>query len=123
MEAEAVLTILMGVQRRECHLVSSEIVDTEIDQNPDLERQRKIRDILSLASSHVSVGPRQSARLNELSKHGFGAYDAAHLACAEAAGVNVLLTTDDDFINKAQRLGVAKVRVCNPVAWFTEGEL
>ena len=72
---------------------------------------------------HIPVSSHQLARANELSKQGFGTYDAAHLARAEAADVDVLLTTDDDFINKAQRSGVAKIRVCNPVRWIAEGEL
>ena len=45
--------------------------------------------------------------------------DSVHLACAEAAGVGVLLTCDDVFLRRARRLGLA-LRVLNPVAYLQE---
>jgi predicted nucleic acid-binding protein len=52
---------------------------------------------------------------------GYGAFDALHLACAEQATVDVLLTTDDHFIKQvARRLGKPTIRVLNPVNWMQE---
>jgi hypothetical protein len=52
---------------------------------------------------------------------GYGAFDALHLACAEQATVDVLLTTDDRFIKQvARRLGKPTIRVLNPVNWMQE---
>jgi hypothetical protein len=49
---------------------------------------------------------------------GYGAFDALHLACAEAAQVDVPLTTDDGFLRKASRRdGSPRVLVRNPVCW------
>jgi predicted nucleic acid-binding protein len=43
---------------------------------------------------------------------GYGALDALHLASAEQALVDVLLTTDDRFIRQAERrLGKPTIRV------------
>jgi hypothetical protein len=42
-------------------------------------------------------------RAREFHEAGYGPLDALHLACAEAAGVDVLLTTDDGFVSKAAR--------------------
>jgi hypothetical protein len=50
-----------------------------------------------------------------------GAFDALHLACAEQAMVDVLLTTDDRFTHQAGRLlGNPTIRVLNPVNWLQE---
>jgi predicted nucleic acid-binding protein len=52
---------------------------------------------------------------------GYGAFDALHLACAEQAAVDVLLTTDDRFIKQVgRRLGKPTIRVLNPVNWVQE---
>jgi len=41
-----------------------------------------------------------------------------HLACAEQAQVDVLLTTDDRFLRRVQRgLGNSAIKVENPVNW------
>ena len=53
---------------------------------------------------------------------GFAAYDALHMASAESAGADVLLTTDDQLLRCAR--GTAErlfVRVLNPVEWVREG--
>jgi hypothetical protein len=52
---------------------------------------------------------------------GYGTFDALHLATAESAGADALLSTDDRFIKRASR-GVANPRipVKNPVLWIQE---
>lgn len=57
-------------------------------------------------------------RAKNLEAAGYGAFDALHLACSEAAQVDVLLTTDDGFVRKASRRdGNPRVPVRNPVSW------
>ena len=48
-------------------------------------------------------------------------YDALHLACAEAAKVDVFFKTDDDLI-KSYRVMTPKPKmlVINPLAWISE---
>lgn len=42
-------------------------------------------------------------------------------ACAEAAGADILLSTDDAFVRRARRLQHdLRVRVTNPVQWLKE---
>ena len=120
LESEAVLAILGRVQRKECVLISSEALETEIAENPDIERLGKVQDVLKVASCYVKIGDRESVRAKELGPHGFGGYDAVHVACAESAIADVLLTTDDGFVNAARRCGNMKVRVCNPLRWVAE---
>ncbi len=122
LESEAVLAILGQVQRKECVLINSEVLETEIEENPDSERLGKVQDMLRDASCHVKIGNRESVRAKELGSKGFGSYDAFHVACAESGVADVLLTTDDGFVNAARRYGNLKVRVCNPLRWVAERE-
>lgn len=52
---------------------------------------------------------------------GFKGMDALHLTCAERAGVDVFLTTDDQILRMVARSGqVLRVRVANPLTWLEE---
>lgn len=48
---------------------------------------------------------------------GYGPFDALHVAIAESAGVDALLTTDDRMLKRTGRkLGNPRIRVENPVS-------
>jgi predicted nucleic acid-binding protein len=56
-----------------------------------------------------------------LRAEGFAVFDALHLSCAEAGQADVLLTTDDRFLRRAERLeNMLQVKVVNPVRWLME---
>jgi len=56
-----------------------------------------------------------------LEDRGFGAVDALHLACAEKAKADVLLTTDDLLLRKSGKYSaMLTVRVANPLTWLEE---
>jgi predicted nucleic acid-binding protein len=77
--------------------------------------------LLALASEIVEVDDGIASRSADLQFAGYGAYDALHLACAEAARVDVLLTTDDGFIRRASRkVGQPLLAVRNPLSWDEE---
>ena len=55
-------------------------------------------------------------RAKFLNSLGYGEFDALHLAIAERANADLLLTTDDRFLRQAARgLGNPSVRVANPL--------
>ena len=119
LEAEAVLIILAAVERGQYEMVSSEALELENDNNPDAARRNRVRDMLLPAISTQRVGEDEAGRAGILSPMGFGAYGALHLACAEAAGADVLLTTDDRFVKTAARVRKElRIRVRNPVLWL-----
>ena len=61
------------------------------------------------------------ARAEELERLGFKALDTLHIACAEAGGAEVLLTTDDRMLAKTEKLrGSLRVRIENPILWLME---
>jgi len=95
LETEAVLLILERCQAGTWRLLGSAAVDYEISRIPDVERRRKAFHLASIAHVKEVVSEAVQARAEELERLGFKALDVLHIACAEAAGADVLLTTDD----------------------------
>ena len=118
-EAEAVERILGRIRTGEIEWVSSEAIVDEIENNPDVDRRIENATLLTLASETVEVDIIAVRRASALAVAGYGAYDALHLACAEAAGADVLLTTDDRFVRlAARRVGQPAIPVRNPLFWI-----
>lgn len=119
-EAEAVEQILRRMRDGEIQWTSSEALVDEIDRNSDLERRLENTALLTLATESLEVDAVIARRAADLQIAGYAAYDALHLACAEAARVDVLLTTADGFIRKVSRRdGRPLVAVRNPLFWST----
>jgi predicted nucleic acid-binding protein len=117
-EAEAVEQIFRRMRDGEIRWICSEALVDEIGRNPDGARRMENAALLALASESLEVDGSIARRAANLQTAGYGAYDALHLACAEAAQVDVLLTTDDGFIRKVSRRdGSPLVRVLNPLSW------
>ena len=93
----------------------------EIQQTLDTERRDQVLLIASGVHQHITISPEAITRAKQLEKVGFGGYDALHLACAEQAGCDVFLTTDDKVIKLAERQPAQiKVQVLNPLKWLEE---
>jgi predicted nucleic acid-binding protein len=101
--------------------VSSEALVEEIASNPRVERRLQNTALLTLAAETVSVTDPVAVRARQLEAAGYGPFDALHLACAESAGVDVLLTTDDGFIRRVRRGdGFPRIPALNPLSWSQE---
>lgn len=123
-EAEAIERILRGVREGTCQWVGSEALVYEIERNPDRTRLLENRALLALSIGQVEATDEVLDRARRLEAAGYGAFDAVHLASAEAAGADVLLTTDDRFIARAYRGdGFPRIPVRNPVSWLEEASL
>ena len=121
LEAFAVLSVLRRIEMGEWLGITSEAAETEIANDTNVERRTKVQKYARLAKVFVIVGEDETQRSLELQAFGFGAYDALHVACAERAESDVLLTVDDRFLRIAVRIGNAlHVKVANPVNWLLE---
>ncbi|MBI1791373.1 MAG: PIN domain-containing protein [Acidobacteria bacterium] len=120
-EAEAVERVLAGVRLGTVELISSEALDDEARRNPSMERRLEAETLLSLASASVEVDDAVGRRAQGLVSLGYGPFDALHIAAAESAGVDALLSTDDRLIKRTARgLGNPRIPVRNPVSWIKE---
>jgi predicted nucleic acid-binding protein len=121
LESEAVLTIFTQSKIKNWLLLNSEVIDIEISKIPDSDKRQKVGILSSLLKPLIIIDENVERRAMTLEDLGFESYDALHIACAEKGKTNILLTTDDKFLNKGfQYKDILKVRVENPVKWFME---
>lgn len=97
--------------------VGVENVEVESD-SVVLHRVRVL--ICRAATGRVALAAHATSRARHLRSQGLRDIDALHLAVAEAAAVEVLLTTDDDFIRAARNLQPPSPVRVNPVVFATE---
>jgi predicted nucleic acid-binding protein len=120
MESEAVLSIIDSCEKVDgWGFFSSDALDDEIDQNLDLIRKLKVLNLYCAASEHIDINAEIIQRANYFEQQGVKPYDALHLASAEYAKADILLTTDKQFMRRAHPLGVTP-RVANPLEWLLE---
>jgi predicted nucleic acid-binding protein len=123
LEAAAVGMILERVDEGRWIHVSSEIAQIEIDANPDPPRRARVQLLLPEAGNIVMLKPAIFTRAAALELLGFKAADALHVATAEEAAADVLLSCDDRFCRTAQRHARRlMVPVRNPLNWLDEVE-
>jgi len=119
LEAEAVKAIMLRIGKGQWIGVTSPVVDIEIGQMSDPDRFIEVGLMVAEMREAVDSGDDERCRALALKKLGFSGFDAAHLACAEKAQVDVFLTTDDGLLKKAAGCGSKlKVKVDNPLKWF-----
>lgn len=120
-ESEAVEDILTLCFQNQVLWLASEVLEAEIWNNPNSNSRIEALKLISLSTTLVIATDALRGRAESLQTLGYGAYDALHLACAEAADADCFLTTDDRLIRRARRgLGKLSVKVQNPVDWIKE---
>lgn len=119
LEADAVLLIVQRCQNGKWSLVNSNALEFELEKTPSREKAEQVAALLALAQNKVITNETIENRAEALIGYGFKLYDALHVAFAEAANADVLLTTDDRFLRKALKFQDSlTVAVANPVTWL-----
>jgi len=120
-ESEAVRFILKHIRKGDFIWIGSTVVDLELNRTPDQDRRSEMQMFTKSMVEKVTADLKETRRAEELELLGFGAMDALHLACAEKAKAEVLLTTDDKFLKKGiAHSGKLNVRIANPAIWLQE---
>jgi predicted nucleic acid-binding protein len=120
-EAEAVERIFTLIRIGKAELISSEALEDEVRRAPSIDRRLEAEALLSLASVRVLINPAIGQRARSLALIGYGVFDALHVAAAESAGADIMLSTDDRLIRRAHRkAGTPRIPVRNPVSWIQE---
>lgn len=123
LEAAAVGVILERVDEGRWIHVSSEMAQLEIAANPDPTRRARVQLLLPDAGHIVKLTPALFARGAAIERLGFKAADALHVAAAEEAAADVLLSCDDRFCRTGERQRRRlRVAVRNPLKWLEEVE-
>lgn len=118
-EARVVLDLLRRITDGEHRLVWSAALTFENQADPDLEARKVVAQCESLAEAHAELSDEVVQRIGQLHDSGLATLDAAHLALAEAASCEVLLTCDDGFEKRAGRIAT-RTRVVNLLQWDKE---
>jgi len=119
LEGQTILDIFKRFYSGEWKLVSSEAIEAELKRMVNLEKLDRIRELLQVAENKIILTKEIDQRSQEIEKLGFGLYDSFHIACAETANIDVLLTTDDRLLKKAIKYShVLKIKLDNPVTWL-----
>ena len=119
MECEAILSIIDNCGTEEWLYFSSDPLFDEILETPDQDKREKLMILYHSAAEHIGFTEEIFSRAKQLEQSNIKSYDALHLASAEAANANVLLTTNRRFINAAKRAN-SHIPVKNPLTWLAE---
>ena len=120
-EVSAIKVILGYLQIGQWHWITSEVIIFEVNRNSNLTQRGDIKKLLRNAHQYVSVGTMEELRSEQLESFGFKPLDALHIACAENANADILLTTDKRMLRRSKNHHFQlRVRVENPHIWLEE---
>jgi predicted nucleic acid-binding protein len=119
LESEAVLLILDEIDGGSWEQVSSRMADIEIQAISNEIRRRRVFSLLP--DSRIDLTAKVFARAKELVQLSLKAADAVHTAAAEELKADVLLTCDDRWLRRCQRIADRLlIQMANPVDWLQE---
>jgi predicted nucleic acid-binding protein len=120
-ESDAIESFLALLLMRQVEWLAGDVLEAELLKNPKEAVRLESLEMLSYATERIFLDDAMVERAEALEGLGYGAFDALHLASAERARADFLLTTDDRFLRQARRgLGEPLVPVRNPVNWIKE---
>lgn len=117
LETQAVIVIFQAIRAQAIELTSSSVLEYENSRNPDSVKQEAMSQYLQMAQSYSELNEAIRQRGQQLEHNGLKAIDALHVACAEAANSDYLITCDKRLINRCSSLAM---KVMNPVDFVLE---
>lgn len=119
-ERNSIMLILELAEKSEIQLIGSEMLIREMNDTADVYKRFVLQMVYTLCSLEVRVDAEILDRAEEIRHSSNIKYkDSIHLACAEAAKADVLLTTDRKFMNNCKRIKTY-TKVMNPNQWLLE---
>jgi len=115
-EADAIRRIINDKRRGGYVIIGSFAVEAEMAQITNDEKRRAAeKQYKKIIDDEVKISVSILTRAAELESKGLKTMDARHLAAAEEAGADFLLTTDERFIRKCAKNHLTWVNVINPI--------
>ena len=116
LESQAKLYVQHLIREKKLDLVTSYVLDYENSRNPNASRRDTISDFFENAVEHI--GSDKNDEILPIAKKiqatGVKTADSCHVACAEYAGCDYFLTTDDRIL----KYHSDKTRIMNPVQFI-----
>ena len=104
LESEAILSILKMGQMKRAVIVGSEILELEMNRMIDENKRQKVMDLYKVAGMNILYTDKKCA-VDIMSVSNISTFDSLHIAAAEEANADVLLTTDDKFGKNGREAG------------------
>lgn len=118
-ESDAILAILSRCSSGKWELLSSEVLDIEIDNTPDEWKRSCVLNIYALAIEHIILNDDIIKRAKEMQTDGVKSFDSLHVAAAEYSKADVFLSTDKSLLAAIQKIKL-DIITANPINWFIE---
>ena len=116
LEAEAVEWILEESRTGRFTIVTSDYLIQELLRNPNPERRTNTTAMTQYAGLHVPALESCAYRASQIENLAITGFDALHIAAAELAKCDYLVTTDDRLLKKCQRhQNTLMVSTLNPI--------
>ena len=116
LEAEAVEWILEESATGRFSIATSDYLLMELQRNPDPAKRGNTLAMTEYSCLHVPVSESIAVRAAFIESLGFTGFDSLHIAAAEAAGCDHLVTTDDRLLKKSKRhQDLLMVSILNPI--------
>ena len=117
-EANAVIDILRMASLGAFTWIASEIIYLEQNANRNQINRVAVMQLLQHANETWLRSLQANSRAKLLERYGYHAFDALHLATAEEAKCDILITTDDRFLSKiVRKVGTPALQGINPIDW------
>jgi len=100
--------------------IGSKAVEDEILANSNPKSRKTAHDLFKRITTNVKHTAADFQRAQVFKAQGLKNVDSLHLATAESAGADILLTVDKDFEKIATNKKLSKVRVINPLTFIKE---
>jgi predicted nucleic acid-binding protein len=95
------------------------VLELEIDNNLYYNSSQTALTLYRCINETIYLTDAIKSRAISFEQSNVKAMDSLHLATAESANADILLSTDRDFIKAAKRTDAA-IRVENPFVWLSE---
>ncbi|MDR2591902.1 MAG: PIN domain-containing protein [Chitinispirillales bacterium] len=115
-QADKIRLIINNRKKDGYIVIGSFVGEAEISKIPDDEKRRAAEQSYKESiDDNIQYSPQIIVRARKLESMGLKPMDARHLAAAEAAGADFLLTTDEKFIKRCAKNNLTAVKVIDPL--------
>lgn len=114
LESEATLEIISAIELGKLELISSEVLEYELEMSKQPHRIKFVRKALELAKQTITLTETHRTLANQYTDQGVKAIDALHLAVAHEANAIFLTTCDDRFIKAGNKISGLNCNLTNP---------